>query len=291
MRRKSPFRSILFLLCAVFILLFLVSCIGDGRGECVQYAVSARLVGKSGTPVPDSVARRSSAYLFINGKYERSIPAGPDGRYAVGYSGCDAVSLVVFGDKDIPGFTLTAPSGGSGLSSSAVKMDSLLQPVDTTRQSRLYYGSLDYSRLTPDEDSSAVVCMYDRLSRLHVILGDLTGVYGEGLFRVRLSGLCNILTYGGTVRDDTVSVTPPLYRGRDGMYASGTVATFATPSAVRVTIYRDSVPVTSTDRDNSGRDITAGEGDNEAIVITVSAGRLIIRVMPWSEYLSQRVTL
>ncbi len=290
MRRKSLF-PILFLLCAVPLLLSLASCISDGRGECVQYAVSARLVDKAGTPVPDSVARRSSAYLFINGKYERSIPASSDGRYAVGYSGCDAVSLVVFGDKDIPGFTLTAPSGGSDLSGMSVKMDSLLQSVDTTRQSRLYYGSLDYSRLTPDEDSSAVVCMYDRLSRLHVILGDLTGVYGEGIFRVRLSGLRNTLTYGGTATSDTVSVTPPLYRGQDGMYVSGTVATFATPSAVRVTVYRDGIPVTSTDRDNSGRDITAGEGDNEAIVITVSAGLLNIRVMPWSAYLSQSTML
>jgi hypothetical protein len=290
MRRKSPF-PILFLLCSVSLPLSLASCISDGRGECVQYTVSARLVDKAGTPVPDSVARRSSAYLFINGKYERSIPAGSDGRYAVGYNGCDAVSLVVFGDKDIHGFTLTAPSGGSGLSGTSVKIDSLLQPVDTVAQSRLYYGSLDYSRLTVEENDTAVVCMYDRLARLHVILGDLAGVYGAGRFSISLGGLRNTLTYGGTATSDTVSVTPPLYRGQDGMYVSGTVATFATPSAVRVTVYRDGLPVASMDRDNSGRDIIADEGDNEAIVITVSAGLLNIRVMPWDAYLSQSTVL
>jgi hypothetical protein len=279
------------LLCSTALPLLLASCIGEGRGECVQYEVSAHLVDRIGNPVSDSIARRSSVFLFLNGKYARSIPAGSDGRYPLSYNGCDAVSLVVFGDKDIHGFTLFPLTRGVSLNSTAVRLDSLLQPADTMRQSRLYYGNLDCSLIAPEENDSVRVPMYDRLARLHVILGDLTGLYGEGSFSVSLGDLRNTLSYGGTVMDDTVSVTPGLYCEDDGSFISGTVATFSSSSPVRISIRKDGVPLVSTDEDSSSRPITIAEGDDKAIIIMSGSGRLDIRVMPWSEYLSQRVQL
>ncbi len=288
--KVNVFSLILCVLCVTLLPLSLVSCIGDDRGECVQYDMSAKLVSRSGDTVPDTVARRSSAYLFINGMYERSIPAAADGRYHLGYNGCDAVSLVVFGDKDIHGFTLYPVTRGVSVSGTAVRIDSLLQPADTTLQSRLYYGNLDCSYISSEENDSVNVCMYDRLARLHVIIsGDLTGFYGAGRFSVILGGLRNTLTYGGTVSGDTVSVALGLHRKQDGTFVSGTVATFQSSSPIRVTICRDGVPVSSTDEDSSSHPITVSEGDNKAIVITAGYGLFNIRVMPWDEYSSQNV--
>lgn len=267
--------------------LSLGSCIGDDRGDCVQHDVSARLADKMGHSVPDSMARRSSAYLFLNGKYERNILADPDGRYPVSYNGCDAVSLVVFGDKNINGFTLFPVTKDVNETDIAVRIDSLLQPADSAEQSRLYYGNLDYSRITPEEDNCAEVCMYDRLARLHVILDDLSDFYGPGKFSVVLGNLRNTLTYGGTVTDDTVSVSPVLHREADGTLVSGTVATFPSMSPIKVSVYKDGVFLVSTYQDSSSRPITLSDGDDKAIVIMAGHGLFKIRVMPWSEYLSQ----
>lgn len=289
--KANVFSPILCGLCVLILLLPLTCCIGDDRGECVQYEVSARLVDKTGNTVPDSVARRSSACLFLNGKYDRSIPAGSDGCYPLSYNGCDAVSLVVFGDKDIHGFTLSPLTRGVSMAGTAVRLDSLLQPSDTARQSRLYYGSLDCSRITPEENGHVRACMYDRLARLHVVLSGLTRFYGEGSFSVTLSGLHNTFTYGGTVGGDTVSVTPGLYREEDGSFVSGTVAIFPSSSPVRVSIWKDGVLLASTDEDSSAHPITVMEGDDKAIVITSGLDNLNIRVMPWSECISQSVFL
>jgi hypothetical protein len=289
--KVNVFSHILCGLCVLIPSLSLVCCIRDGRGGCVQYEVSARLVDQAGNTVPDSVARRSSAFLFLNGKYARSISAGSDGCYPLSYNGCDAVSLVVFGDKDIHGFTLSTLTGGVSMDSTAVRLDSLLQPTDTMRQSRLYYGNLDCSRITPEENNSIRIYMYDRLARLHVILSGLTKFYGEGTFSVTLGGLHNTFTYGGTVRDDTVSITPGLYRREDGSFVSGTVAIFPSSSPVRVSIWKDGVLLASTDEDSSAHPITVTEGDDKAIIITSGLDNLNIRVMPWSECVSQNVFL
>jgi hypothetical protein len=289
--KANVFTLILCGLCVLIQLLSLTGCIGDVRGGCVQYEVSARLVDKTGSSVPDSVARRSPAYLFLNGKYARSIPAGSDGCYPLSYNGCDAVSLVVFGDKDIHGFTLSPLTRGVCMDSTAVRLDSLLQPPDTALQSRLYYGCLDCSRITPEENNSIRIYMYDHLARLHVVLTGLTKFYGEGSFSVTLNGLHNTFTYGGTVGGDTVSVTPGLYREEDGSFVSGTVAVFPFSSPVRVSILKDGVLLASTEEDSSAHPITITEGDDKAIVITAGLDNLNIRVMPWNEYSSQSVFL
>lgn len=289
MNRKL--HSILLSSLCVMMIHSLSSCINDSDGGCVQYAVSTRLVDKAGNALPDSVARMSSAYMFLNGKYSYSVPYGSDGCFHVSFNGCDDARLVVFADRNVSGFSTESPSRGTDIESSAVSLDSISQPDDSARQSRLYYGSLSFSDIVPDETDTARVVMADRLARVRIAVArELTE--GESAdYSVRISGICTGMRYDGKMTDSYTTCTPAMGMQQDGSLMSATMAMFPSGTPLKVEIYHGSRLLAETTTDSGGSALEAESGDNKVFVINIYSGTLGIRVMPWSEYIKQNVVL
>ena len=278
---------------------FLSSCINDDKGGCVQYVVSTRLVDKSGKLLPDSIARLSSAYMFLNGKYSHSVPYGSDRFFHISFNGCDDARLVVFADRNIQGFRAASPSSGTDICSLAVSLDSLSQPEDSARQSRLYYGIFNFSDITPEETDTAHVVMADRLARVHIAVAKdiasgtaLSGTRAATSYLVVITGMRTGMQYDGQLTGSTASATSVMELQPDrSLLSSSVLAMFACGEPLTVSVYRDGSLMLSTTIDSEGNALEADSGDDKVFVINIYDGTLGIRVMPWKEYISQSVIM
>jgi hypothetical protein len=270
----------------------LCSCISEDTGNCIQYSVRTRLVDRNGKLLPDSIATQSVAYIFRNGKYVYSVPVSSDGTYHVFFNGCDNTCMTVFGNRNISGFELSKLSIGDDMNTIAVKIASLEQAQDSLLHSRLYYGNVTLSNITPDSaDYPVTLPMYDNLSRLHVILNNVESLLGTGKYSVKISGLYSEFTYGGIVTGDSRECNLDMTHLADGSYRSGVVSTLPSDTPLTITLYKDGEAIRTVNTDYAGNPITTSGGEEKAIVINAGATYTNTQVMPWGDFVSQQAQL
>lgn len=281
--------SILLLLLVAF-----VSCINEKSDGCVQYSVETRLVDADGKTLPDSITNNSVAYLFRNGGLEGTVPVDSSGLYNISFCDCDAVTLAVFGNNNTDGISFNNAKHGGNLSTVALTLKDLSLLQDSLTHSRLFYGSIDFSYANLTRSVNETTCsMHDRLARFRIVLTNIESIYGSGVYNAKVDNLHTAFTYGGTVTADSVSFTPSLTRQSDGTYVSGVVNTMPTVGGkgVIITVTKDNTVLDSIGNDGENKPISLTAGTVSAIVVSLKGTSLSVHVMPWSEYLLQKVSL
>ena len=292
MRSPHYIRTIVLSLLLIAVVGSLCSCIKEDTGSCVQYSVRTRLVDRNGNVLPDSIASQSLAYIFRDGKYVYSVPLSSDGTYHVFFNGCDNTRMMVFGNRNISGFELNGLSIGDDMNTVAVKIASLEQAQDSLSHSRLYYGNITLSDFTPDSaDAPVTMPMYDRLSRLHVVLNNVDSLLGAGKYSVKISGLYSEFTYSGTVTGESRECNLDMSKLSDGSYRSGIVSTLPSDAPLTITLYKDGEAIRTVNTDYTGNPITTSGGEEKAIVINAGATYTNTQVMPWGDFVSQQAQL
>lgn len=290
--------GILFCLCLLPGLL--CSCVDESPGGCLHYTVRARLTDRQGVVLPDSMAEYTPAYVFGNGLFVQKVSADKNGYYGIRLSGCDEVWMAVLGNGHIGGLDPEAIGRGAPDSTIAVRLTDLSLLQDSLTSRHLFYGKLELSEGNSQETSRAVggdslsVSLYDRLARFHIVLENARRLYGEGNYSVTVSGLHTSFTYAGEVTGETISFTPELECCGDDTCLSGMVSTLpaVSGSGLTITVNRDGKEIGRTDTDEEGNPLSVDAGTETAVVVCMSLNAsLEVRVMPWSDYLTQGVGL
>lgn len=288
------------MVCVIMMTQALTSCIRDDGKNCVQYVVAAQLVNRDGVAFPDSIANLSSAYLFINGNFSREVEYAEDHCYHIRFNGCDNLQLAVFGDKDINDFGIISIGNGSALDKRAVRLDSLIQPDDTLKQSKMFYGLLDFSTIIPEETDTAKIIMYDRLARIRFLFTKrCIEKYDGQIDAITVQGVRTGFSYDGNVHSETVTLTPKLGNVADSTKVSQTFSTFALPTPLVVTLWcnatrsetKDSAVLFATTTDYQGNPLKAEEGEDKVFIVDLfGEGNTVgIMIKDWDYHIDQVV--
>lgn len=264
---------------------------------CMQYAIKARLVDKSGNTLPDSTVNSVKAYLFINNKFDHYLTPESDGRYLVSFDKNATINLVVFGLPEKDSLNISTPSQEDNIDSISVRAleNSSKAPNggNYILPARLYYGRFDY---LPDSTSSndIMVTMANKQVTLHLVIKELHDVYGEDSnYSVTLSGLRSAISFNGSVAGDSITCTPSMSFNDKEDLCSEAFHTFPTKSgeSVTISIYRENSLVWQSSEDYLGKSITLSAGENKCIIVDVGSSNFSLQVIPWDDYIAQSTIL
>ena len=276
-----PMLPILVLLYA----LSLSSCIYDDGSQCVQYTLTLKLSDTSGRALPDSLSGTIKAYMFVDGLYDRTIEQESGGISYVSFDGRSSVTFVAISSPGGDSLTLHTPTEGTKISNLWAELPQTRSSL-VSRQPSLYYGSLSYTpESMPSSTVSAVLPLYNKRSRVCVVVRHIVSQFGAGDYGIRLSGFRRGISYGGETTGDSVTYNPRSRITRSGDLVSDTLSTLPTATSDKITetLIKDGKNATSFTTDDSGKPITIGGGEDRCIVIDVSKVRASVTIVPWGE--------
>ena len=257
--------------------LCLSSCINEDDSQCVQYAITPKVVDGNGKALPDTVAGRLHAYLFLNGKFDHIVTAESNGRFLLSFDGSKKASLVMVG-SGADGTSVAQPYFGEDI-------DSVM--VNTSSPESIYYGQFDYTSQVHDSVKSVEVKLVNMHATLRVAVRELHEYYGDGNYSVKLSGLRNSLSYDGTVTGDSVTYAPKSSFISDQVLLTDSVNTLptATNEAVTVGIYKNGTRIWQSSKDSAGNEVKLNPGDNKVVTIDCGYRTFGFTVLSWNEFL------
>lgn len=281
----------------------LSSCIDEITSNCVQCSVSVSATDSSGNALPSTLGGNLKAYLFINGKFDRIVTAEPDGNYLLSYdSRLGSVSLVTIGTSAQDSVVMHTPSEGDdiGLMSAGTKLDSVTG--ENLLPSSLYYGVYSYTSGQPvNKTTQASIVMLNKPVTLRIVVRQLKETFGDGSYRVVISGFRNMMTFNGRITGDSIDYTPSSSFDSNNQLVTDAVRSFPnkTGEHVTVSVYRSSSTsksnsralnsasdtlIWSTDRDQDGNSVCLKSGDNKVIILDCGRKEISMTVIPWNEY-------
>ena len=287
------------------LLSLLASCINDDYSNCVQCSLIVSQTDSVGKALGEDVKGNMMAYLFIDGKFDRIVTSDPDGSYKISYDGkLGNASLVAIGSSNKDSAQVFTPAVGTDMNSMSVSVKRDSVTGEYLLPSSLYYGTYAISSQTAG--SGAVygnIVMKNKPARLHVVIRQLKQYFGDRDYRVELSGFRSKMTYSGKIMGDSIVYSPSSsFEGLDQLVTKP-INTFPTKEGeyLTVSVYGDA-PVTGgksralaksliwdTNRDIDGKLVTLNSGDDKVVIVDCSSRDLVLRVMPWSEYIQHVV--
>ena len=276
MRKKIGILLYQWCVVAMSALFVLTSCVNEDDSACVQYVITTKTVDGDGKTLPDSVAGRLHAYLFLDGKFDHTVTAEADGRFLLSFDGSRKASLIIVGSKNGKE-NIAPPKDGENIDSVMVQT---LFPED------IYYGQFDYTSQNRDSVSNVEVKLVNMRATLRVAVRELHEYYGDGNYSVKLSGLRNSLSYNGAVTGDSVTYAPKSSFISDQVLLTDSVNTLptATNEAVTVGIYKDGEPIWQSSKDSAGNAVKLNPGDNKVVTIDCGYRTFGFTVLPWNEF-------
>lgn len=270
------------LLIAMTQALCLPSCINENDSMCVQFDVGHQLVDTTGTVLPDSLAGRLKAYLYLDSKFSNIVTASSDGRFQISFYKNSAASLVfIASPKNSSNIELIEPKVGDNISDYALSVNTVSGFDD------FYYGRFDYTPNSSDSIWQPVTDMGNMRAHVHVLVRELNTVFGSsGTYSVKLSGLRSSLTFAGKTDGDSITATPAVAFLENGDLISDKVSTWPTKTGESVTlsILKDGNLIWKSDLDSSGKAVTLSAGDNKVFLVDCSQMKLNITVLAWDKY-------
>lgn len=270
------------LLSHLFVMLVLAlpvftSCVNEDDSACVQYSVATKVVDGKGNVLPDTVAGRLHAYLFLDGKYDHTVTAESDGRFLLSFDSSKKASLIIVGSK-ADGTNVAPPYEGEDI-------DSVM--VHTSSPEGIYYGQFEYTSQNHDSISSVTVKLIEMHAVLRVAVRELHEYYGDGNFSVKLSGFRNSLSYNGEVTGDSITYSPTSSFISDEVLLTDSVNTLptATNEAVTIGIYKNGEQIWRSNEDNTGKTVTLNAGDNKVVTIDCGYQTFGFTVLSWNSFL------
>lgn len=278
----------LLLLCAAIVLPAACGIVEDGS-MCVQYAVVPKPVTKAGEALPDTLTGGMKAYLFIDGRFSRTVEPERDGRYLVSFDGRGKASVVFFAARKADTTTVRTPAEGERMEAAAVKAGGLARAGAQAQDSLsgIYYGRYDYESAAGDGNIQISVPVSNRCARIRVVLKRVAEYYGKADgYTLSISGLRGSLTYDGTVTGDSVVYNPPATFDAEGRLCTAplTVLPNATGEHVTLTLYKDGRILWQSGVDQDRKPVTLNAGDDVVMIADVERNDMFIQVMTWQQY-------
>ena len=274
--------------------LLAVSCIGESFESCVQYAVTAKPVDPNGNQLPDSVLGHLKAYLFLDGKFDHTVTAEPDGRFLISFDKNGSASLVGVGLSSVDSAEVHTPQYGDDIASLSVSVlkDSVTNGY--TLPSRIFYGNYKYAAASSRAESSVdtTFVMSNQKASIHVVVKQLTDFFGESSnYQIVLSGFRSSMSYSGEPTGDLIEYRPSASFNSLKYFVSEAVNVFPLKSGdtVAVSIYRGSTLIWYSEKTETGNAITISAGDDKAIIVDCGRKDLTLSVMAWNDFLQKIV--
>ncbi len=292
------------LLACCLIIIAIVSCIDDNNANCIMCYVSVSSKDSTGKVLPLNLMINLRAYLFKNGKFERIVTAEPDGKYLLNYdSRMDSVSLVMIGTSEKDSLVMHTPDEGDDIGSMAtgVKYDSVKEQY--ILPSSLYYGVYNYtSHKSVNNITWANIVLINKPVTVRVVIRQLKETFGEGPYRVVLSGFRNFMSFTGESKGDSITYSPKFKFDMDDQLVTDAVRSL--PSMIgehlTVSVYKSQSGkksesrisgltsqqlLISADRDETGKYVSLCSGDNKVVIIDFNSKNITMSVIPWNEYI------
>jgi|GEM_PF-3503626 len=275
-------------LISILITTIITSCINEDDSECVQYAVTAHAVDKAGNNISGSAVNGKEALLFINNRFDHTVAPENDGRYLISFDGGSKASLVIFGNVSNDSLSMKAPVAGDSIENLSVQVNSATRQTEggsAYLPDYLFYGRFDYAPVNKENELAVSLPLYNKRARLRVVLKNLQDRFGSGNYTVKVEGFRNGMTFSGEVTGDSVSYEPGGAFNSDGSYVTEAVNVLPSKKGEYVTlsVYKDGVLLLSTSTDENGKRVTLAAGDDDCMIINVSAIKYFIVVMPWND--------
>ncbi|BCS84761.1 FimB/Mfa2 family fimbrial subunit [Prevotella herbatica] len=244
------------------------------------------------------------AYLFIDGKFDHIVTSDPDSSYKISYDGRNGnASLVAIGSSDKDSAQIFTPAVGSDMNSISVSVKRDPLTGEYILPSSLYYGT--YAISSQAAGVSTVygnIVMKKKPATVHVVIRQLKEYFGDRNYKVVLSGFRSTMTFAGQITGDSIEYSPSAVFDTSNQLVTSSINTFPTMQKEYVTVSVFSNPdgsaksrssmtqlIWSTNRDSYGNRVTLNSGDDKVIIVDCSSKQLILKVMPWSEYLQHVV--
>ena len=286
------------------LLSLLASCINDDYSDCVQCSVIVSQTDSIGNALTAKVKGNMMAYLFIDGKFDRIVTSDPDSSYKISYDGRNGnASLVAIGSSDKDSAQIFTPAVGSDMNSISVSVKRDPLTGEYILPSSLYYGT--YAISSQAAGVSTVygnIIMKKKPATVHVVIRQLKEYFGDRDYKVVLSGFRSTMTFAGQITGDSIEYSPSAVFDTSNQLVTSSINTFPTMQNEYVTVSVFSNPdgsaksrssmtqlIWSTNRDSYGNRVTLNSGDDKVIIVDCSSKQLILKVMPWSEYLQHVV--
>lgn len=256
---------------------------------CVQYAVVPKPVTKTGQVLSDTLTAGMKAYLFIDGRFSRTVEPERDGRYLISFDGTAKASLVFFAATKADTATVRTPAEGERMEAAAVKAGGLtragVQGQDSL--SGIYYGRYDYSSPTGSADLQVAVPVSNRCARIRVVIKRIVEYYGKGGgYTLSITGLRGSLNYDGTVTGDSVTYTPSAAFDAEGKLCTAPLKVLpnAMGEHLTLTLYKDGKMLWQSGVDQNRKPVTLSAGDDVVMIADVERNDMLIQVMTWQQY-------
>lgn len=278
----------LLLPCAAIVLPAACGIVEDGS-MCVQYSVVPKPVTKTGETLPDTLTGGMKAYLFIDGRFNRTVESERDGRYLISFDGRGKASLVFFAARKADTATVRTPAEGERMEAAAIKAGGLARAGIEAQDSLsgIYYGRYDYQSPTGNAELQVAVPVSNRCARIRVVVKRIAEYYGKGDgYTLSISGLRGSLTYDGTVTGDSVVYTPAAsFDAEDRLCTIPlTVLPNATGEHLTLTLYKNGRMLWQSGVDQDRKPVTLSAGDDVVMIADVERNDMFIQVMTWQQY-------
>ena len=218
--------------------------------------------------------RHMKAYLFIDGRFSRTVEPERDGRYLISFDGTAKASLVFFAATKADTATVRTPAEGERMEAAAVKAGGLtragVQGQDSL--SGIYYGRYDYSSPTGSADLQVAVPVSNRCARIRVVIKRIVEYYGKGGgYTLSITGLRGSLNYDGTVTGDSVTYTPSAAFDAEGKLCTAPLKVLpnATGEHLTLTLYKDGKMLWQSGVDQNRKPVTLSAGDDVVMIADV----------------------
>lgn len=278
----------LLLPCAAIVLPAACGIVEDGS-MCVQYSVVPKPVTKTGETLPDTLTGGMKAYLFIDGRFNRTVEPEADGRYLVSFDGRGKASVVFFAVRKADTAIVRTPDEGERMEAAAIKAEGLaragVQAQDSL--SGIYYGRYDYESPTTNGNIQISVPVSNQCARIRVVVKRVVEYYGKANgYTLSISGLRGSLAYDGTVIGDSVVYTPPAtFDDEDRLCTPPlTVLPNARGEHVTLTLYKDGKMLWQSGVDQDRKPVTLNAEDDVVMIADVERNDMFIQVMTWQQY-------
>ncbi len=274
-------------LISLLITTIITSCINEDDSECVQYAVTAHAVDKAGNNISGSVVNGKEALLFINNRFEHAVTPENDGRYLISFDGGSKASLVIFGNISNDSLSMKTPIVGDSIENLSVTVNAQTRMSQSTAYlpNYLFYGRFDYAPVNKKNELAVSLPLYNKRARLRVVLKNLQDRFGSGNYTVKIEGFRNAMAFSGEITGDSVSYEQSGTFNSDGSYVTEALNVLPNKNGEYVTlsVYKNGVLLLSTSADENGKQVTLAAGDDDCMIVDVSAIKYFIVVMPWND--------
>ena len=242
----------------------------------------------SGTAVEDSVARVAGVYEFVNGMFRQALTRRADGTYALPVNDCDNIEVVALATHISDDFNMQAATTDTKLTDVWASLISTTQGNLQAASGRVWYGRWTYPS---GERPKGVIAlpMTNHAARVTVIVDHLKQRYGEGNYRVRITGFSRSIAYDGTALGDVLDYWPGYTVVDDRLTTSAVTSLPAGAKGITVEVIRDGQVALTVSAGKDGKPITLSGGENKTIEVNALTAVTNITIGAWQDANSEYV--